>query len=144
MIDSIIAQLASLSIPVPVTLACACVCGYMLAKIPRNVANQESAGADPLGQSHHDHRRLSDERRTDRLICKLTTEVENYPGFPAGNLESYLNDSIEESKRKYMAPHTGHGVSGPELMELMRQQAKNFGTKVVTDDVVDIDFSGTY
>ncbi|MFI4848693.1 FAD-dependent oxidoreductase [Gimesia chilikensis] len=71
----------------------------------------------------------------------LTTEVENYPGFPAGNLESYLNDSIEESKRKYMAPHTGHGVSGPELMELMRQQAKNFGTKVVTDDVVDVDFS---
>jgi len=32
-------------------------------------------------------------------------------------------------------------VSGPELMELMRQQAKNFGTKVITDDVVDVDFS---
>lgn len=71
----------------------------------------------------------------------LTTEVENYPGFPAGNLNAYLEDSIDESKRKYMAPHLGEGVSGPELMELMRQQAVNFGTKVVTDDVVDVDFS---
>lgn len=40
-----------------------------------------------------------------------------------------------------MAPHLGHGVSGPELMELMRQQAVNFGTRVVTDDIVDVDFS---
>lgn len=71
----------------------------------------------------------------------LTTEVENYPGFPAGNLNAYLDDSIDESKRKYMASHLGEGVSGPELMELMRQQAINFGTKVVTDDVVDVDFS---
>lgn len=71
----------------------------------------------------------------------LTTEVENYPGFPMGNLGAYLDDSIDDSKRKYMAPHLGEGVSGPELMELMRQQAVNFGTKVVTDDVVDVDFS---
>jgi thioredoxin reductase (NADPH) len=71
----------------------------------------------------------------------LTTEVENYPGFPAGNLGAYLDDSIEEDKRKYMAPHEGHGVSGPELMELMRQQAVNFGTRVVTDDVVEIDLA---
>ena len=40
-----------------------------------------------------------------------------------------------------MAPHRKHGVSGPELMELMRQQAVNFGTRIVTDDVVDVDFS---
>ena len=71
----------------------------------------------------------------------LTTEVENYPGFPAGNLGAYLDDSIEEAKRKYMAPHGGHGVSGPELMELMRQQAVNFGTRVVTDDIVECDLS---
>ncbi len=71
----------------------------------------------------------------------LTTEVENYPGFPTGNLGAYLDDSIDDSKRKYMAPHIGEGVSGPELMELMRQQAVNFGTKVVTDDIINVDFS---
>jgi thioredoxin reductase (NADPH) len=72
----------------------------------------------------------------------LTTEVENYPGFPAGNLEAYLDGSIDKSVRQYMAPHQKEGVSGPELMELMRQQAKNFGTRIVTDDIVDVDFSG--
>jgi thioredoxin reductase (NADPH) len=30
-------------------------------------------------------------------------------------------------------------VTGPELMELMRQQAFNFGTRIVTDDVVEVD-----
>jgi thioredoxin reductase (NADPH) len=71
----------------------------------------------------------------------LTTEVENYPGFPHGDLESYLDNSIDKPQRQLMAPHTKHGVSGPELMELMRQQAKNFGTRIITDDIVDIDFS---
>ncbi len=69
----------------------------------------------------------------------LTTEVENFPGFPAGDLGAYLDDAIDEKQRQMMAPHHKHGVSGPELMELMRQQAKNFGTRVVTDDIVDID-----
>ncbi len=35
-----------------------------------------------------------------------------------------------------------HAVTGPELMELMRQQATNFGTRIITDDVVSVDFSG--
>ena len=71
----------------------------------------------------------------------LTTEVENFPGFPFGDMTGYLDTSIEESKRKYMAPHGKLGVSGPELMELMRQQAMNFGTRIVTDDIVNIDMS---
>lgn len=71
----------------------------------------------------------------------ITTEVENYPGFPAGNLESYLDDSIAEKRRKYMAPHHKEGVSGPELMELMRQQALNFGTRTLEEDVKQVDFT---
>ncbi len=71
----------------------------------------------------------------------ITTEVENYPGFPAGDLSTYLDAAITPKIRKYMAPHSGHGVSGPELMELMRQQGVNFGTRVVTEDVTSVDLS---
>ena len=71
----------------------------------------------------------------------LTTEVENFPGFPFGDMKGYLDSSIHDDQRRYMAPHGGHGVSGPELMELMRQQASNFGTRIVTDDIVEIDLS---
>ena len=70
----------------------------------------------------------------------LTTEVENYPGFPAGDLEAYLDNAIAKKKRMMMPPHAKHGVSGPELMELVRQQAVNFGTRVITDDIVEVDF----
>ena len=70
----------------------------------------------------------------------LTTEVENYPGFPAGNLEAFLDSSIRPEQRQFMAPHSKHGVSGPELMELMRQQAVNFDTRIITEDIVSVDF----
>ncbi len=69
----------------------------------------------------------------------LTTEVENYPGFPDGDLTAYLDSSIAADRRQIMAPHSKHGVSGPELMDLMRQQAVNFGVRIITDDVVDLD-----
>ncbi len=45
-----------------------------------------------------------------------TTDVENYPGFP-------------------------EGVDGPELMQLFRKQAERFGTGMVQQDVVEVDFS---
>ncbi len=45
----------------------------------------------------------------------LTTEVENYPGFPKGLL-------------------------GPELIAEMRKQALRFGTEIITADVTRVDF----
>lgn len=46
----------------------------------------------------------------------LTTEVENFPGFP-------------------------DGIMGPELMMNFRSQAERFGAKFVTEKVTNIDFS---
>ncbi len=70
----------------------------------------------------------------------LTTEVENYAGFPSGDLEQFLRTAIDGERVQYMDIHEGqHAVTGPELMELMRQQATNFGTRIVTDDVVEVD-----
>jgi thioredoxin reductase (NADPH) len=75
----------------------------------------------------------------------MTTEVENYPGFPAGQLDGYLQSAlsperIAEEFPNGLNPHR-HAVTGPELMNLMRQQAVNFGTRIITDDVVSVDLS---
>jgi thioredoxin reductase (NADPH) len=75
----------------------------------------------------------------------LTTEVENYPGFPSGDSRAYLRTALPEERQPYWVQankeQPSHGVNGPELMELMRQQAVNFETRIVTDDIVKVDFS---
>lgn len=71
----------------------------------------------------------------------ITTEVENFPGFPHGDLSEYLKSSIPDDRQYMLSEHQKAGVSGPELMELMRQQAINFGTRTLSEDVVEVDFS---
>jgi len=44
----------------------------------------------------------------------ITTDVENYPGFP-------------------------EGIKGPQMMELLKEQALRFGTKFFSGDVIEVD-----
>lgn len=48
----------------------------------------------------------------------ITNEVENYPGFP-------------------------DGTTGPELVELMQKQAERFGTRLLIDEVTEVELGGS-
>lgn len=75
----------------------------------------------------------------------LTTEVENYPGFPKGVLKEYIASALAPERLEADFPvgleEHAHAVTGPELMNLMRQQAVNFGTRIISDDIVSVDLS---
>ncbi len=80
----------------------------------------------------------------------FTTEVENYAGFPAGNIRAFIESAVDADRHYNLPPppvgHEKNGqphyaVQGVELMELMKQQALNFGTRVINDDIAEVDFS---
>ena len=73
----------------------------------------------------------------------LTTEVENFPSWPAGDTKQYLKTALKEEDWPYWVSankdQPTHGINGPELMALTRQQAVNFGTRVESKDIVKVD-----
>ncbi|WP_439621955.1 NAD(P)/FAD-dependent oxidoreductase [Gemmata sp.] len=92
---------------------------------PNDRKNQEN-GTLPLGQ------------------LALTTEVENFPSWPSGDTRQYLKTALKEEDQPYWVqddsrPQPTHGINGPELMALMRQQAVQSGTRIESKDVVKLD-----
>ena len=79
----------------------------------------------------------------------FTTEVENYPGFPFGNIREFVESSVDKDRHWNLPPAPDHkrdgkyhyAVQGVELMELMKQQALNFETRAIEEDIVEIDIS---
>ncbi|MDR1486229.1 MAG: FAD-dependent oxidoreductase [Planctomycetaceae bacterium] len=73
-----------------------------------------------------------------------TMEVENFPGFPPGKIRDYVESAVPSDRTAILPPHDAEQstILGAELVELIRAQAVFFGTRVVTDEIVSVDFTG--
>src|SRR6516165_9650557 len=101
------------------------------------------------GSATWDQNRLNGTTPLGQL--NLTTEVENFPTWPFVEnavLGQFAKSALAED-RYYNLAHLYEGKKvhqgkraafGPELMEFMRQQAVNFDTRIITDDIVKVDF----
>ena len=91
-----------------------------------------------LEGSYSEENRLANNLPMGQLYT--TTEVENYPGFPKGKLEAFLQSAISEDRFFMLPPHSDEsGITGPELVELQRQQAINFGARVASVEIVNLE-----
>jgi thioredoxin reductase (NADPH) len=101
------------------------------------------------GNAHLDENRIKGTLPLGQL--NLTTEVENFPSWPAADVQALAAfsrsalppDRFANLEHYYTGKNVHHGkraAIGPEIMEYMRQQAVNFGTRIITDDIVKVDF----
>jgi thioredoxin reductase (NADPH) len=80
----------------------------------------------------------------------LTTEVENFPTWPYADSEAlklFSQSALPPERYAEISyfyegrnAHKGkRAATGPEMMQWARQQAVNFGTRIVSDDIVGVD-----
>src|SRR5437868_2161038 len=83
-------------------------------------------------------------RRTPAAIHRRRPSVDRRRARPTIHHSEFVrNGDRPPAVQPYWAqankPQPSPGINGPELMALMRQQAINFGTRVITEDILRVD-----
>jgi thioredoxin reductase (NADPH) len=109
------------------------------------------ASLQPLvfeGNPNYDENRVQGTMPLGQLA--LTTEVENFPTWPYADSEALAlfsrsalpPDRYAELAHFYEGRSALEGkraATGPEQMMWARQQAENFGTRIISDDIMEVD-----